>query len=842
MNSCPLARVIASVLIRVALLLAPLAQAGLAHPAAAQTTGSVIGRVTDADRGTPLRNIVVSAVGTRSSTLTGDDGLYTLSGLAPGRYVLEFRWLGYQTHRVNVTVPARGTARTDARLDPAPIRIGEIVVTTASRQPERVAESPSAVAVIPPGRVQDLIVSDQVPLFVAELPGVYAMQTGVNTFALNARGFNGLQNRRMMILVDGRDVTAPILTTPEWPSVSIYEDGTQVELVRGPGSALYGANAFSGVLNVVTPSIRRAAGTRLTLAGGQLSHMRAEGRHSHVTDDLRWGFRVQGGYTRTLTWDRSRTDLGDLATEYEDAVPGSTTITHPPPGYELLPLAGQTKAGPAGTPGPSTGDPDPMTTARGSARIDYYKRDGSVVTTEGGFTRIGNLLDVSSAGRGRTDRSDLPWARLAWEADHFNLMAYYTGRRGEATLLNSGSTVLDSSDRIHVEGQLSRSFARDRGRAVLGSSFRTERIDSEGTLLAAREDGRRDNYYAVFGQVSYDITDDVRFLAAGRLDDASLYDLQFAPKVGVVWNPTDRHTFRASFNQAYLMPSPTQRFLRVAAGPPQDLTSLEDGLRASPLGPSLLEVPQGELFTNSAAVPILVLGNENMDAEGVTSVELGYRAEFERAYLTLDLHRSRFDNFASGPLPGVNSDYPAWTAPADVASEDRAAVEGAVMSAVPLASRLPDGSTALVLSSATGGEADQLGLDLSATVMVTDRISVASSYSFVDVDFAGGFLGADSIPTNTPTHMGKASVSYRASDGTSARLGITMVDSFDFVWGTWTGTVPGRQTIDVDFGYPLRDDIRLSVSASNLLAQKRFHHYGGSVIGRRLLVSLTWGP
>jgi outer membrane receptor protein involved in Fe transport len=104
------------------------------------------------------------------------------------------------------------------------------------------------------------------------------------------------------------------------------------------------------------------------------------------------------------------------------------------------------------------------------------------------------------------------------------------------------------------------------------------------------------------------------------------------------------------------------------------------------------------------------------------------------------------------------------------------------------------------------------------------------------------FVGRDSIPANTPAHSGAVAVSYSSVDGVRARVGLTIVDSYNFEQGTWSGEVPSRQTIDVDLGYQLSDQFRVSVSATDVLDQKRFHHFGGSVIGRRLLASLTWEP
>ena len=73
------------------------------------------------------------------------------------------------------------------------------------------------------------------------------------------------------------------------------EDIGRMEMVRGPGSALYGANAFSGVVNITTPTAREVVGTKLTLAGGELETFRGDFRHAGVFGGDRFGYRLNGG-------------------------------------------------------------------------------------------------------------------------------------------------------------------------------------------------------------------------------------------------------------------------------------------------------------------------------------------------------------------------------------------------------------------------------------------------------------------------------------------------------------------------------------------------------------------
>jgi outer membrane receptor protein involved in Fe transport len=815
---------------------------GAPQVVSAQTTATVRGRVTDARTAGPLRGMLVEIVGSRGATVTNREGLYSLTGLPAGSYTLRFQWLGSRDQEVELEL-AEGEVRVlDIALEAEPIRLGEITVTTASRQPERVVESPAAISTVEPTRVRELAVTGQAPLLVADLPGVHVMQSGVNSFNVNVGAFNGLVSRRLLVLVDGRDVSAPIVGSQEWPALSVGDPGTRVELVRGPGSALYGANAFSGVLNFITPSIRQAQGTRMTVVAGELSTARVDVRHGAVSRDFRWGYSVKGNFSRTDSWDRSRTDTGDLAEEYEGLL-DPNEIVPPLPGYEFVPLAGQSKAEPFGTPGPATGDPSPLLTVGGSGRVERYLENGGVVTAEGGYTYLENQVSAIGATRSQVGTSELPWGRVSWASGDFNVMAYYTARNADQTNLSTGQIFEDWSSRLHFEAQTTGSFLDQRGRFTVGGSLRREVVDSKGTILAPEHDGRSDGFYALFGHGSLELVDGLKGIVAARLDDSSLFDPRLSPKVGLLWMPTEDQSLRMTFGTAYLMPSATDRFVRFPLGPPVDLSLLEAGLRASPLGPALAGVPLGTLFTQSSAVPALAIGQEDRGPQEVQALEVGYKGQLERLFVSVDLHRSNYSDFATDLLPGIHPDFGPWVSPEAVLEVARGAVEDVVAQAVPGITNLEDGSTGIVYSVGTAGRATEWGLDLSAGLVLNDVLRLDANYSYVTVDFEeGSFLGGDSIPTNTPTHSGNASVTYTGSNGLRVRTGLTVVDAFHFQSGLFVGWVPGRQTVDVNASYPVSDRFSVSASATNLLNQRSYHYFGGSLVGRRVLVALSWEP
>ncbi len=816
------------------ILLLPLA----APPAAAQGDASLTGTVRDAATARPLAGISITT-GSGRATVSDAAGRYRLLGLPAGEQPVRFRWLGYAPRNETVTLRAGEARVLDVTLTANPVLLGLVRVSGPSRVPERVVDAPAAVVAVEPARVRDLAGSGQVPMLVADLTGARAAQAGLLDFNLNTRGFNTPLNRRTLVLIDGRDVSIPMLGNQEWADLSVLEDATQVELVRGPGAALYGANAFSGVLAITTPAVRETPGTRVSVTSGELGTLKVDARQSWLSGDQRWGVRASAGHQQSRTWDRARTNLGDLESEYEEA---ALDVSAPFPGYELAPLRGQAKAGAFGLPGEASGTPEPATVRFGALRVDRYRRDGSAVTLEGGLSRVENTVITTGAGRSQIANADRPWVRAAWTGERFSLLAYHTARDGDQTALASATQGLDRGATSHLEAQRHWDVADARGRWVVGASLRNISVDSRGTVLDAREDGRNDGVYAVFQQFDWALSPRLKAIVGARIDGGSMFDPQFSPKLGLLFTPRDDQAIRLTFNRGYLAPSAFQRFLRFPAGAPVDLSALEAGLRASPLGPALAGVPNGELFTVSAAVPLYALGNADLKPEVVTGYELGYKGQLGRLFVSVDLYTSTIVDFATSILPGTNPRYPFWTAPVEVPEPARAGLESAVLGAVGGAlSRTEDGASAFVLSFGNAGRATERGAELGLGLQATDRLRLDANYTWYDADIdQGRFAPGDTIRPNAPPHQANLAATWQRPDGWRLRGGLRFTDAYAARVGTWTGALPSATAIDLHAAMPLGTTMSLALSATNLLDQRRVHVLGGSRIERRVLATLTW--
>jgi len=800
--------------------------------------------VTEPD-GRPLSGVVVAVQGLGLSVATDATGRYVLSRVPAGQQLLQFRRIGFAAREVTVIVTAGTPATADGVLDPQPIDLGTVVVEGVSRAPERMIDAPAAVDVVRPATAEPLSITGQVPLALARVPGLDVTQSGMNDFNVNARGFNTMLTRKMLVLQDGRDLATALVIRQTWGALAEpLEDLGRIEVIRGPGSALYGANAYNGVINITTPPARDVVGTKLTLGGGELGTARADLRHASVSLNGRLGVRVNLGYTRSDDWTRSRTakDGSDWKEEY------APTAATPPtsPGPERVALNGQTTDAATGR---ALGTPDPLVTVYGSARVDYYAANRSIVTLEAGAAQEEHPVFTIGSGRNQARRLVRPWARLAWDAGGSGVSAWYSGfSLPEMVRLASGEPVYTSEAAFHLEGRTSQSFAREAGRLVVGASVQDNEVNSKGTILGLAYDDRSDQYYGAFAQLEYRVGL-VRVIGAVRWDDANLYAPQLSPKAAFVFTPTKNHALRVSVNRAFLTPSLPTLFAASAAGTGvQNLSAIEAQLRADPsVGPALAAVPNGTLFTNSAAVPESSLGNPVLAPQTVTSYEAGYKGQIGwRAFITLDAYAARIENFTTSMLPGVNPMYPRWTAPPEVPAADRATVESAVRNALaPRGSavqngltRLPDATTAVVLSFANVGTVDEWGVEFGSSISLSRVLTTSASYAWYNSAIRDNVAG-NVLSPNTPRNKGVISLTYAGRQGIDVGVDARIVSGYHWTTGLWDGDIPASQMVNLSAGYRINPHLRVFANATNLFDQQHFEVYGGSVIGRRVLAALT---
>lgn len=852
---------------------------GTAATALAQSTsGSITGKVTRADEQTPLVGVAVSLTGTGLASSTGTDGRYTIRGIAPGQQTVVIRLVGFKPVTSVVTVTAGGTVTVNAALDAAPIKLSEVVVQGASRAPEKVVEAPAAISTVDPQILVSTSATGQLPAALGAVPGVDIVQNGVNDFNVNTRGFNSSLNRRVLVLQDGRDLSIAFLGSQEWYSMTQpIEDIGRLEMVRGPGSALYGANAFSGVIAITTPTARETLGGKLTASGGGLGTFRTDGRYGAMIGN-RSAFRVAGGWSRSDTWAESRTrfDGADITGEYATsgfAVPttanGRTVIGFSP---ERRALNGQTIDA---TTGAALGDRAELRNYYASGRFDTYLANGGLITVDGGTSVNENETLLTGIGRVQVTKALRPWARTAYASDRVNFSLYYNGRKSidPQYSLRSGAELQERSSIFQLEGQYNRNFLGNRGRVVVGSSYRRTLVDTRGTLVNLVNDDRSDWTASAYAQGEFRFNRYLKAVAATRLDDGNLFIAQLSPKGALVFSPSEQHAFRATYNRAFQTPNYSEFFLQAAAAPPTasplTLESTLEGyftqIRSSPAFAGV-NIPATLPWNFAAQTQALALGNPTLGVETVDGFELGYKGELTRKlYVTADVYSNNLKNFVTDLLPGVNGAFPSFAltdgginVPATLAAIDarfaqlgvptsdprRAAIPQllagynaliagtTVLGANGLAT-LPDGQRAIVLSYTNAGRVVERGLEFGIGYQFTPALKLDASYTFFDFDVRSQAAGDQLLP-NTPKHKGNVQLSY-ADARFDATGSLRLNEGFRWAAGVFQGDVPSNALVNVTFGVRPTSWVRVFGAATNLLNQERYQAFGGAVIGRRIL-------
>src|SRR5688500_3318091 len=146
--------------------------------------------------------------------------------------------------------------------------IMKMKITSVSRKAERLSDAASAIFVITQEDIRRSGVTS-IPEALRLSPGIEVARQDAHTWAISSRGFNDEFASKLLVLVDGRTVYTPLVASVNW-DVQDYplEDIDRIEVIRGPGAAVWGANAVNGVINITTKSAKETQGLLITAGGG----------------------------------------------------------------------------------------------------------------------------------------------------------------------------------------------------------------------------------------------------------------------------------------------------------------------------------------------------------------------------------------------------------------------------------------------------------------------------------------------------------------------------------------------------------------------------------------------
>lgn len=247
----------------------------------AQTT--VSGTVKDGTSGEPLAGVNIVVKGRVIGTISSTSGEYNLKVNQEPPFTLVFSFIGFSTQEIEVTT---SNTTLDVTLEEQTL-LGQEVVVSASRVEESILKSPVTI------EKMDLLTIRQsaTPDFydaLANVKGVQVNTGSLNMTSINTRGFATIANVRFVQLVDGMDTQAPLLNFPTGNIVGIGElDTESVELVPGAASALYGPNAFNGILIMKSKSPFEYQGLSAQIKGG-ITNSEAGGSNPYAQYSIRY--------------------------------------------------------------------------------------------------------------------------------------------------------------------------------------------------------------------------------------------------------------------------------------------------------------------------------------------------------------------------------------------------------------------------------------------------------------------------------------------------------------------------------------------------------------------------
>jgi len=764
--------------------------------------------------GSGVGGVLVVIEELRQSALTDTTGKYAFGGLLPATYTV-LSSLGPDSLRQPGVLISAGATTTLLAVVDWPLRVFEsVVVNGTTRVPARLVEAPAAVTVVGSDELERQALHGQLPRLLASTPGVEFVQSGLYDFNVNSRGFNGFYNRHVLTRIDGRDPSLPsLLGHVDWATLSHpLDDIDQLELVRGPAAALYGGGAFNGVMNLTTKAPRDSLGGRARYTAGELDTNRIEFRQA-VALGRDWYLKGAGGYYRGGDFTRSRVVTAEYA---------PVTL----PRDLVAPIL------------------DKVRLSFGTVRIDKYTTPERLLTFELGTTHEEGPVTVSPVGRTQATDVDSPWFRVNLAAPRWNVLAYSTGSRMDATRnVTANSLIYLHSSQSAVEAQTNRRFAGARGRVIAGVEFGGQRVDSADPNGAqtAYDRKRSTTYGSVFGQLEYRLTGRLNAVASGRWDRSTLHDGRVSPRVAAVYTLAPSQTLRVSYGRGFQAANLTEYFLSLPVAPAIDLSGL-----AAALTPAI-----GNTSLNLQNVPILAIGNDHLRVEQIDSVEVGYQGVIGgRLLVSASVYRNQLQHFISYLLPQVgtslgrlNSSYGPYTPPSSLSPAAAAIVTATLERVLPrdlFAALSNDASgrpVIALLSFSNFGSATTAGVELGATYLLPAGWRIQGSFTGFHSNVSD--IPENPLSPNAPDYQFSAGTAYARSRFNGA-MRFRWVDSFRWLAGIYVGTVPRYAVLDLNGSYRLTTHITAGADVANLLDDDHYEAFGGDLLGRRALGDLTY--
>ncbi|HEX5061947.1 MAG TPA: TonB-dependent receptor [Kofleriaceae bacterium] len=734
--------------------------------------GSVKGRVL-AKNGEPIPGAVIT-LGTASAISDGD-GNYVLEDVAAGAQTLSIEATGYATRETPIEVVAGRILGVTARMDTTQLP-GEEIVVVGTRLPEKRLDAPVTIEIVTDKDLKTAAGASYLSAL-SRVKGIDFSDAGIGDQRISARGFATQFNSRMVTMVDGRLATLPGNGLPQGnllPQSGL--DMKAVEVVVGPASALYGPNAHTGVINIVTKTPWDDSGAAVSVRGGTQAMFAGAARVAGtVKDDF--GYKVNGEYLRA-----------------HDFVPDRATHSYAPNVYEgdLLENYNVEQAKTDGT---------------------LYYKQGDWLATAGAGISDSTGFSITNAGRNHLRNWQVQYQSVTLSSPHIYgqvtrthsdagktyqldrlartvaAMGGVPANPADLNALRDSISLVDDSQLIDSELQYRHTLAGVK--TTLGAQYRAYAPSSAGTYL---DDKTQDISVAEAGtylQLDTMLFHRLRLAGAARVDHHTLYATQISPKAAVQYEIAENQNVRVGYNRAFKSPTVLENFLRI-----------NDVLLGNRTG-FVVRDAGGNVISDIAP----------LSPEQVDAIEVGYKAAIgSKLYVDAVAYQSWYRNFIS-PLTSVANP----------------------MAAMPTFATYADGTPTAQGTPAEGtlstymnfGKAKVRGIDVGVDYKPIEQLTLSTSASAMQL---ASFENTNPLQTdlllNAPAFKLRGSVQ---GDDLGLKNSFWRVDSrwhtaYEFASGYWNsmtllgGKVPARMVLDLSLGYKLpKQGITISGTVANLL-------------------------
>jgi iron complex outermembrane receptor protein len=401
--------------------------------------------------------------------------------------------------------------------------LANVVVTSVSRRPERLADVAASVFVISSDDIRRSGATS-LPEVLRLAPNLQVARADTNQYAITARGFNATSANKLLVMIDGRTVYSPLFSGVFWEAQHVMlEDVERIEVISGPGSTQWGANAVNGVINVITKRAMHTQGTLLTLGGGNREWDGAARHGGTVGADGH--YRVYG-----MGFQRNNSHRADGTSVVDGSETGQA-------GFRL---------------GLGTGAS--IFTIQG----DVYRQDIE--------QPVGGSRDL--AGTNLLAR----WTKAGGDGSQLHLQAYYD--RTERTQPGTIREMLDTYD-VEVHYGFN---ASPRHRLLVGGGYRYQHdaLENLGPALAFIPATRDLHLGHVFVQDEIALARDLSLTLGLKLEHNDYTGWESLPSVRLGWRVAPNHLLWTALSRAVRTPSRLDRELFAPAAPPFTLLRGQD--------------------------------------------------------------------------------------------------------------------------------------------------------------------------------------------------------------------------------------------------------------------------